>query len=161
VAGGGVAREAARRTQCKNNLKQLGIALHNDHDAYSRFPPGAFWNTPPNPGVNHQKGSILAHLLPYVDQAPVFNRIDFSLPDVALTRDPLTSTLTADEFRRKVTIPLYRCLSDTTDGFFKNRRVRRRRRPADTYCLMEAPRRRFGLLCAGRGRPSFDGRYRL
>ncbi|MEY2725472.1 MAG: hypothetical protein RLZZ458_1339, partial [Planctomycetota bacterium] len=73
------AREAARRTQCKNNLKQLGIALHNYHDTNNRFPPGAFWNNP-NSGRNYQQGGLLTHLLPYVEQAVMFNQIPFSNP---------------------------------------------------------------------------------
>ncbi|GAB5440197.1 MAG: DUF1559 domain-containing protein [Fuerstiella sp.] len=79
------AREAARRTQCKNNLKQLGIALHNYHDVAGMFPPSSI-----NPGgtdsdapgrvpagmVRNLTGYVL--LLPYLEQAPLYQQIDFS-----------------------------------------------------------------------------------
>ena len=63
------AREAARRTQCKNNLHQLGIAMHNYHDSVGCFPPGAG-------GSNF---SPHARILPYIDQAPLYNQINFNL----------------------------------------------------------------------------------
>ena len=70
------AREAARRTQCRNNLKQLGIALHNYHDVYGSLPPGTggtgpFGTAQTNEG--HLSGVVM--LLPYLDQAPLWNRI--------------------------------------------------------------------------------------
>ncbi|MCC7424870.1 MAG: DUF1559 domain-containing protein [Planctomycetaceae bacterium] len=64
------AREAARRTQCKNNLKQMGLALHNYHDVADGFPIGALQNLT---GANWR-----VRLLPYLDQAPVYNKINFS-----------------------------------------------------------------------------------
>jgi prepilin-type N-terminal cleavage/methylation domain-containing protein/prepilin-type processing-associated H-X9-DG protein len=70
------AREAARRMACKNNLKQLGLASHNYHDAYNTFPPGAVgpmpaFNLPQFDGLkDHGLGT---YLLPYVDQQALYN----------------------------------------------------------------------------------------
>ncbi len=63
------AREAARRSQCKNNLKQLGLALHNYHDTHRTFPPG---------GNERAYASFFVGLLPFLDQGPAFNRFDFN-----------------------------------------------------------------------------------
>src|SRR6187399_2877484 len=66
------AREAARRSQCKNNLKQLGLALHNYHDAHRCFPFAQ---------LSSQMGfSAISQLLPYFDQGNVYNLINFSVP---------------------------------------------------------------------------------
>ncbi len=63
------AREAARRIQCVNNLHQLGLALHNYHDTQRRFPAGIV-----EPNHTFWSGS----LLPHIEQAGLFNSIDFS-----------------------------------------------------------------------------------
>ena len=77
------AREAARRTQCKNNLKQIGLALHNYHDTHGRFPPtqvmvaylGANYTNPvPR---NHTWMSLI---LPYLEQGNLYSSIRFDLP---------------------------------------------------------------------------------
>jgi prepilin-type N-terminal cleavage/methylation domain-containing protein len=78
------AREAARRTQCRNNMKQLGLALHNYHDVFTRFPMGAIWgvrNTPTTHTAFHH--TWLTAILPYIDQAPMYNQVNFSQPAVA------------------------------------------------------------------------------
>jgi prepilin-type N-terminal cleavage/methylation domain-containing protein len=68
------AREAARRTQCKNNMKQLGLALHNYHDTSLVFPVGGFWQ-----GANVGTGmSWHVAILPYIDQAPMYNQFNFN-----------------------------------------------------------------------------------
>jgi prepilin-type N-terminal cleavage/methylation domain-containing protein len=65
------AREAARRTQCKNNLKQLGLAMYNYHDNFNVFPMGSGRDA--GPGGRRQSGFV--GMLPYLDQAPLFNLI--------------------------------------------------------------------------------------
>lgn len=63
------AREAARRTQCKNNLKQIGLAMHNYHDVHNGLPVAQFsccW------------GTWLVGIMPYIDQANQYNRYEFN-----------------------------------------------------------------------------------
>jgi len=73
------AREAARRSQCVNNLKQLGLALHNYESAGGGFPPGIV-NSQSNVGewATWTAWSPQAMLLPYMEQAPLYNAANFS-----------------------------------------------------------------------------------
>src|SRR5262245_12344660 len=71
------AREAARRSQCKNNLKQLGLGIHNYHDAFNRLPLNRMTGRNGIPSVFGSIGWI-AMTLPYIDQAPLYNTINFS-----------------------------------------------------------------------------------
>lgn len=71
------AREAARRMQCSNNLKQLGLALHNYHDSHKTFPPG--WIEPDAPQAAFRQipqWGWSGMILPYLEQTPVYDTID-------------------------------------------------------------------------------------
>ena len=71
------AREAARRSQCKNNLKQFGLALHNYHDTFNTFPPGyVFGRSAPafnQSSIERSNWSWGTFILPYIDQAPLYS----------------------------------------------------------------------------------------
>src|SRR5262249_20380060 len=81
------AREAARRAQCSNNLKQLGIALHNYHDTVGSFPTN-FWRTQNGPGgasttpdwPGYHRCSWFTMVLPFMEQGTVYNAVNFLVP---------------------------------------------------------------------------------
>ncbi|MDP1796181.1 MAG: DUF1559 domain-containing protein [Planctomycetaceae bacterium] len=88
------AREAARRTQCKNNLKQLGLGMHNYHDSFGVFQPGGISQGDCGAYTSAGKANckVLNHngwlmVLPYIDQSTLYNQWNFS----AASRDATTT----------------------------------------------------------------------
>ena len=96
-----MAREAARRGQCSNNLKQIGLALSNYHDALGTYPAGVS-----DLRYAWQQWSSLTMLLPYMEQAPVFNAINFA--NTGSSGDPSGDNVTAI----RSTIAGFQCPSD-------------------------------------------------
>jgi len=105
-------REAAARTQCQNNLKQIGLAMHMYNDTYKKLPAG--WVTRqggPYPSPGWAWGTII---LPYIEQGPLYNTL---APDVITPGAPAVNALTQS------VIPIYRCPSDSgpaTNGSLQN-----------------------------------------
>ena len=74
------AREAARRMQCVNNLKQIGLAIHNYHDSRGALPGAYLSYNPPAPSVPTEF-SALSMLLGHMEQTNIYNALNFSLPN--------------------------------------------------------------------------------
>lgn len=101
------AREAARRSQCRNNLKQLGLALHNYHDTFGSLPMNMRDTAPFVAGGRDTDTGFgfISKLLPYVDQAPLYNSLNF---DYRTTESTLTSNYKASQ----TPLTLLMCPSD-------------------------------------------------
>ena len=106
------AREAARRSQCKNNLKQFGLALHNYHDTHGVFPQATFGSMyDSGAGTNAWRGfSAHTMLLPFLDQAPLYNQINLNVmysDNNTANNDPTNLVLS------RTKIPAFICPSDS------------------------------------------------
>lgn len=123
------AREAARRTQCKNSLKQLGLAIHNYHDAHKVFPLNRLSNR--NVGTNFMTakyGSLgwMAMILPYIDQAPLYNTIDptdqltSQNPANGQNNEAIINGSPANVAARRRVIPAFLCSSNTQPDVVTN-----------------------------------------
>jgi prepilin-type N-terminal cleavage/methylation domain-containing protein len=86
------AREAARRSQCTNNLKQMGLALHNYHDIFKTFPRWA--QRPVDPANNsHWNGySVHVRILPFMEQRPLYDAIKTASQNFCLSGHSINST---------------------------------------------------------------------
>lgn len=93
------AREAARRMSCSNNLKQIGLALHNYHDTYRCFPPPALYKT----NMPSENWSGQARLLAFIEQANLQNLIDWTQP------------YSAQGHVARTRVPVYLCPSEVKD----------------------------------------------
>ncbi len=100
------AREAARRSQCTNNLKQIGLALHNYHDTHKAFPAGG-WCCGGNGSLTNRKLPMLGAILPFIEQSPLADQID---PNV----DVDTFRLANGEYISGAQIAAYICPSDNS-----------------------------------------------
>lgn len=102
------AREAARRMQCSNNLKQLALALHNYESANKKFPIG-FRDTVATNGKFFDGGwSWAAGILPYIEQTALYNTLDLRFHPYGSGADPAGYNIAA----MSVVIPSFRCPSD-------------------------------------------------
>ncbi|MCH9653479.1 MAG: DUF1559 domain-containing protein [Planctomycetes bacterium] len=152
------AREAARRSTCKNNMKQLGLALHNYNETHGILPPGcingagalALGNQPATNGLNHTAYTLL---LPFMDQAPLYNKWNFDIASGGATNGfftavhggwPNTNTVLAQTI-----LPALLCPSD--EGQTKENRT------DASYLATDAARTNY-LFCGGSHYGGWPGR---
>lgn len=110
------AREAARRSQCKNNLKQMGLALHNYHDTYKSLPFGVVFfrvNANETPGSNPSGAGNRGNwnwssmILPFADQAPLFQTLQ-----VGRLSPAQANNIAGNEGLLRTPLSMFRCPSD-------------------------------------------------
>jgi prepilin-type N-terminal cleavage/methylation domain-containing protein/prepilin-type processing-associated H-X9-DG protein len=108
------AREAARRSSCGNNLKQLGLAIGSYEVGHKELPPGARWGRWGPLVKRNDHGSLLVFLLPYVEQQALYDQFDFSKRSIDRALIPGTTTLVGSQ-----PIAGYLCPSDAREPLYE------------------------------------------
>jgi len=147
------AREAARRNQCTNNLKQIGLALHNYHDTFNILPPGSRRSRQPSGGLEAWGSwSVQTMLLPYMDQQQVANMLNFEANAYRTDSNDCFGNGSMNFTAMSTQILGFICPSDpvraagTTGG---------RRHPGNNYLASAGDTSRFGTFSAADSRGPF------
>jgi prepilin-type N-terminal cleavage/methylation domain-containing protein len=111
------AREAARRMQCSNNLKQIGLALHNYESTHKVFPPGGV--TPGGCCGTPSAGNWALFILPFIEQTNLYNQYDFRLWNDSVPGRDATLTTGPNAFVPMQLLTTYNCPSDPGAGMLE------------------------------------------
>lgn len=107
------AREAARRSQCSNHLKQMGLALHNYHDAFLTFPIGSRSGGTADLRKHSFGTNWRASILAFLEHKPLFDQLNFETGAFSAAG----AALAGNEVLKGLLIPVYKCPSSTLDPF--------------------------------------------
>ena len=108
------AREAARRMQCSNHLKQIALAFHGYADVYKQFPPGAMPGAPGGPIWGGAFGSWMVSILPFMEQSAIYDQLDLGNPPADPSGNPARAigrTVIGGIELNELTVPYARCPS--------------------------------------------------
>src|SRR5438034_1517801 len=121
-------REAANRMSCTNNLKQIGLAIHNFHDVYGYLPSAGntdgkpFHSRPPGGWLNGEGTNWAPYIMPFIEQDNIYNRLTFN-GDAGWTDDQTqkgSSAVNNVNLCAGVVIKLFRCPSDDKPALIRN-----------------------------------------
>jgi prepilin-type N-terminal cleavage/methylation domain-containing protein len=147
------AREAARRSQCINNLKQMGIAFHNYLSANNALPPAKIWSgscsvSPGNPGGQVLNTTVFSMILSYMEQTALYNAYNFSQASSESAWEPTANKVVGSAYSNTTVVGAmvasYWCPSDAQPTVVNDSNTS----PANPYWRVNAMRSNYLVSCS-------------